>query len=847
MVERYNHKKVEAFWQSCWKKDGVFSTDADASKKKYYVMEMFPYPSGKIHMGHIRNYTLGDVVARYKKMQGFNVMHPMGWDAFGLPAENAAINEKKHPSDWTYNNISNMKKQLQEMGLSLDWKREIATCHPEYYKHEQKFFIELFKKGLAYKKDSLVNWDPVDKTVLANEQVIDGRGWRSGAEVEQKYLSQWFLKTSHYSNELLNDLSLLDKWPDKVKLMQSNWIGKSEGLKIKFKIKNNENFSMDAIEIFTTRHDTLFGASFCAISVEHPIVKEVVKSDKNLEDFIRKTFKTQLDKNKEGYKTSILVEHPLEKNKFLPVFVANFVLMEYGTGAIFGCPAHDQRDLDFANKYKLDVVPVVLPFNEDKKNYKIIDKSFTGEGILINSDFINGLNIEDAKKTVAEKLISLGLGKRETNYRLRDWGLSRQRYWGCPIPIIYREDGEVLPVPDKDLPVRLPENVNFEKSGNPLELNEDWTNTTCPETGLRAKRETDTFDTFFESSWYFLRYCSPRSSDPFDRKSIDYWMPVDQYIGGIEHAILHLLYSRFFVKALRDLGYLSFNEPFKGLFTQGMVTHKTYKDKNKQWLSPEDVSYDKNLDKYLQTAGGGEVVIGKIEKMSKSKKNVVDPSEIINNYGADTARWFMLSDSPPERDLEWTESGISSSYKFIQKIWKLLNDILLEDGKNFSAKNDGRLLSFTNSKIVILNKNIDNFHFNKVIANLYELFNFSNKIFEKKSASKKAFINFFKTYSKLLQPFVPHFSEEVWSKLGEKEMVIKQKWPTAIESKEQKAYKIAIQINGKMRSLMDCAGSEKEEEIKQMALADNKIIKFLSEKKIKKVIVVPKKIINIVV
>ena len=620
MVERYNHKKVEAFWQDCWKKDNVFSTDADASKEKYYVMEMFPYPSGKIHMGHIRNYTLGDVVARYKKMQGFNVMHPMGWDAFGLPAENAAINEKKHPSDWTYSNISNMKKQLQEMGLSLDWKREIATCHPEYYKHEQKFFIELFKKGLAYKKDSLVNWDPIDKTVLANEQVIDGKGWRSGAEVEQKYLSQWFLKTSQYSNELLNDLDLLDNWPDKVKLMQSNWIGKSEGLKIKFKIKNNENFSLDAIEVFTTRHDTLFGASFCAISIEHPIVKEIVKLDKGLGDFIRKTFKTQLDKNKEGYKTSILVEHPLEKNKFIPVFVANFVLMEYGTGAIFGCPAHDQRDLDFANKYKLDVIPVVLPFNEDKKDYKIVDKSFTGEGILINSDFINGLNIEDAKKAVAEKLIFLGLGKREINYRLRDWGLSRQRYWGCPIPIIYREDGEILPVLDKNLPVRLPENVTFEKSGNPLELNEDWINTTCPETGLKAKRETDTFDTFFESSWYFLRYCSPRSNSPFDRKSIDYWMPVDQYIGGIEHAILHLLYSRFFVKALRDLGYLSFNEPFKGLFTQGMVTHKTYKNKNKQWLSPEEVSYDKNLDKHLQTTSGEEAIVGKIEKMKQVPK-----------------------------------------------------------------------------------------------------------------------------------------------------------------------------------------------------------------------------------
>ena len=617
MSSRYNHKVIEKKWQKIWSERNIFSTEKNINKKKYYVLEMFPYPSGKIHMGHVRNYTLGDVVARYKKMKGFNVLHPMGWDAFGLPAENAAITEKKHPEEWTYKNIKTMKNQLLQMGLSLDWEREIATCHPEYYKHEQKFFIDLFNAGLAYKKEAEVNWDPVDKTVLANEQVIDGKGWRSGAVVEKKKLSQWFLKISKYSDELLNDLDKLDKWPNKVKIMQSNWIGKSVGAEIDFQLEQGSK----KITVFTTRPDTIFGASFIALSTEHDLTNDLAKSNSSIKDFIEECRILNPDKTKKGFNTGLSVNHPFIKEKRIPVFIANFVLMEYGLGAIFGCPAHDQRDLDFANEYNLEVITVVKPSNYGLKKFQVRNTAFTENGEVINSDFLNGLKSEAAKEKIINLLEEKKIGQKKINYKLRDWGISRQRFWGCPIPIIYREDGEILAVDEVDLPVKLPHVQNFTESSSTLNNIADWKETTCRQTGLKAYRETDTFDTFFESSWYYFRYCNARLNKPFNKKDIDYWLPVDQYIGGIEHAILHLLYSRFFTKALRDLGYFDLGEPFKGLFTQGMVCHETYKDNNNNWRSPEEVETIDSL---------GNIKVQKKTEFTPCYRDVRGP-----------ARWFV--------------------------------------------------------------------------------------------------------------------------------------------------------------------------------------------------------------
>ena len=846
MPTRYNHKKVETFWQKKWTEKKIFKTSINASKEKYYVLEMFPYPSGKIHVGHIRNYTLGDVVARYKKMCGFNVLHPMGWDAFGLPAENAAITEKKSPSEWTYKNIKAMRGQLKLMGLSIDWTREIATCHPEYYKHEQGFFIDLYNKGLAYKKNSLVNWDPVDKTVLANEQVIDGKGWRSGATIEQKYLSQWFLKTSAYSEELLNDLDKLVDWPNKVKIMQSNWIGKSVGQQIKFKITKSQDLNFKNIEVYTTRPDTIFGATFCAISAQHPLALELSKKNDEVLKFIQKNLKTDPEKEKNGFQTSLFVEHPLIKNKQLPVFIANFILMDYGSGAIFGCPAHDQRDLDFARKYNLDVVPVILPKDKNRGSYKIISEAYTGEGALINSSFLDGLSIEQAKERVFENLREKGLVEKKINYKLRDWGLSRQRYWGCPIPMLYREDGKIIPVNKNSLPVALPEIKKFDSPGNPLDNIESWKNTTCPITGMKATRETDTFDTFFESSWYFLRYCNPRSNEALIKKEIEYWLPVDQYIGGIEHAILHLLYSRFFVKALRDTNHIKLDEPFKGLFTQGMVTHQTYKNNKNEWLEPSEVKYDTDQKKFFDK-NNNNVLVGKIEKMSKSKKNVVDPEKIIEMYGADTARWFMLSDSPPDRDLEWTESGIGGSYKFINKVWRLLERILSSKDSDFNNSENNLLNKKLNAGIKNITKNIDDFHYNKSVANIYELTNSVQSAIEKKSSSKINLINFFKKLSLLLQPFVPHLSEEIWKKLKCEGMAINQIWPKPTFDSVDLNSKIAIQINGKTRAIMEFNKDIKKEEVEKVVIMDKKIKKYIQNNKIKKIIFVPEKIINIVI
>ncbi len=836
MSSRYNHKVVEKKWQDAWSKKNIFKTSKDTNKKKYYVLEMFPYPSGKIHMGHVRNYTLGDVVARYKRMKGFNVLHPMGWDAFGLPAENAALTEKKHPESWTYQNIKTMKNQLLQMGLSLDWDREIATCHPEYYKHEQKFFIDMFKSGLAYKKEAEVNWDPVDKTVLANEQVIDGRGWRSGAIIEKKKLSQWFLNISKYSDELLNDLDSLGGWPNKVKIMQSNWIGKSVGAEIKFKVTNKDTH----LTIFTTRPDTIFGATFIALSTDHVLVDEIGKKNGDLQNFVEECKNLNADKEKRGFNIGLTVDHPFINGKKLPVFAANFVLKEYGLGAIFGCPAHDQRDLDFANEYNLDVIPVVKPVNIKENNFKISKDAFTDDGIMINSEFLNGINTDEAKNKIIKEIEKKNIGQKKINFKLRDWGISRQRYWGCPIPIIYREDGEVLAVEENELPVRLPDIKELNETSNGLSGVPNWKETVCTKTGMKALRETDTFDTFFESSWYYFRYCNARYDKPFDEKDINYWLPVDQYIGGIEHAILHLLYSRFFTKALRDLGYFKLGEPFKGLFTQGMVTHVTYKNENDEWIEPKDVE---KINGSLKDINNLHVTVGKVEKMSKSKKNVVDPNDIIQSYGADTARWFMLSDSPPERDLQWTDTGIASSYKFINKLFELvqkLDDYEEKDSKDNNIINS--LKDITNQ----VSEYIEAFQFNKSVAKIYEFVNIINDAITKKRFSKKDFEWSLKKLSIILHPFVPHISEEIWSELGNKTLCIEERWLHEDVMKKQKV-KIALQINGKTKDILEINEEFTKEMVLNLVKNNKKIKKTLENKIIVREIYVAGKIVNLVI
>ena len=685
-MERYNIKITEKKWQDFWSQKKTHAAVLDKKKDKFYCLEMFPYPSGKIHMGHVRNYTIGDVLARYKKLQGFNVLHPMGWDSFGLPAENAARENNLHPKDWTKKNIESMKKQLKLLGLSLDWDREISTCDPEYYKHQQEFFLELFKNGLVYKKDTYVNWDPAEQTVLANEQVIDGKGWRSGVVVERKKLSQWFFNIKKFSQNLLDDMEKLKNWPEKVKLMQKNWIGKSFGCEINFEV--TKNIKPEKIKVFTTRPDTIFGASFIALSIDHPIAKNF-ENNKDFQSFKLKCSKTGTSEEalamaeKIGFNTKLLVQHPFNSKITLPIYIANFVLMDYGTGAIFGCPAHDQRDLDFANKYKLKVLPVVRPKEIDPKNFKIKNEAYTEDGILFNSDFLNGLPVNDAIKKAIEVITEKKIGLEKTTFRHKDWGVSRQRYWGCPIPIVYNEKGEAIPVDKKDLPILLPEDVDLNVGGNPLEKHPSWKFIKLA-SGKKVTRETDTLDTFVDSSWYFLRFCSPKYKKyGYELEDLKYWMPVDQYIGGVEHAILHLLYSRFFMKALAfDNSKFNYTEPFEILFTQGMVCHETYKDEKNKWLYPNEV--EKNSEgNFVTKKDKKKVIIGSSEAMSKSRKNIVDPEEMINIYGADSIRWFMLSDSPPERDVQWSQEGVSASYKFIQKLWKLNDDIFKKKKFNF--------------------------------------------------------------------------------------------------------------------------------------------------------------------
>ncbi|MGE0650116.1 MAG: leucine--tRNA ligase, partial [Alphaproteobacteria bacterium] len=730
MSERYNPGEIEAHWQAYWEERGLFRAAEDDTRPKYYVLEMFPYPSGRIHMGHVRNYTLGDVVARYKRALGYNVLHPMGWDAFGLPAENAAREQKVHPASWTYGNIATMRAELKRMGLSLDWSREIATCHPGYYAHQQKLFLDFLKAGLAYRKESFVNWDPVDQTVLANEQVIEGRGWRSGAPVERRKLSQWFLRITEYCDDLLEALKTLERWPERVRLMQENWIGRSEGMRIGFDLEGGD----ESIEVFTTRHDTLFGASFIALSPNHPFAERLAAGDPALAAFIAEcnrlgTSEEAIERaEKKGYDTGLKARHPVMPGRTLPVYVANFVLMEYGTGAIFGCPAHDQRDLDFARKYGLDVIAVVAPPDADPADFAISDEAYLGDGVHINSGFIDGTGVADGKALIAARLEGEGRGKREVLYRLRDWGVSRQRYWGCPIPVIHCEACGIVPVPESELPVTLPDDVELDVPGNPLDLHPSWKHVACPTCGRPARRETDTFDTFVDSSWYFARFCSPRADQPVIRDAVDYWLPVDQYIGGIEHAILHLLYSRFFMRAMRITGHVKLDEPFAGLFTQGMVCHESYQDEAGRWLYPEEVARLAN-GQVVHAESGNPVTVGRREVMSKSKKNVVAPALIIEGYGADTARLFMLSDSPPERDLDWSDAGVKGAFRYLASLWRMVAEPRVALPPAGAAAMDGlderliELRRLIHRTIAGVTGDLDRFHFNRAVARIRELTN----------------------------------------------------------------------------------------------------------------------------
>jgi len=851
MSVRYNVREAEAKWQKIWADRESFKATEDKSRPKYYVMSMFPYPSGRIHMGHVRNYTLSDVVARYKRAQGFNVLHPMGWDAFGLPAENAARDRKIHPAKWTHDNIKNMRAELVRMGLAIDWSREFATCDPSYYKHQQKLFLDFLKGGLAYRKESWVNWDPVDHTVLANEQVIEGRGWRSGAVVEKRKLSQWFFKITAYADALLDALATLDRWPDKVRLMQENWIGKSAGAKLTFKLTGRP----DGVEIFTTRPDTLFGASFIALSPNHPLALELAKSDTRLAGFIAECNRAGTSEaaietaEKLGYDTGLKAEHIFKTGAPLPVYVANFVLMEYGTGAIFGCPAHDQRDLDFARKYKLPVIPVVLPPDGDAKTFAVGDEAYTGPGTIYNSGFLDGLSVEEAKKRAIAEIEKLKSGKGTVLFRLRDWGISRQRYWGCPIPVIHCEKCGVVPVPEKDLPVELPDDVTFDKPGNPLENHPTWKNVNCPACGKTARRETDTCDTFVDSSWYFARYCSARNEQkPVERPQVDYWLPVDQYVGGVEHAILHLLYARFFTRGMKASGWLGIDEPFTGLFTQGMVTHESYKDEQGQWLYPEEIR--KNPDgSAVHIETGRPITLGRSETMSKSKKNVVDPGKIIESYGADTARLFMLSDSPPERDLEWTDAGVDGAWRYINRLWNMVATVLPQF-KNTNS--DLGEVAATRRKqihrtIAQVTENVERFHFNKAVANIRELTNGLEDLHAEEPGSALVLREGLETISKLIGPMLPHIAQEMWETLGHKTMLVDEVWPKADAALliDDTAV-LAVQVNGKLRATVTLPRGVAAKEAEQAALADANVQRAIDGKNVRKIIVVPDKIINIV-
>ena len=856
-MDRYNFKETEPKWQERWQEAGCFEAEADPDREKYYVLEMFPYPSGRIHMGHVRCYTIGDVVARYKRAQGFNVLHPMGWDAFGLPAENAAFDNNVHPAVWTRENIAAMREQLKSMGLSYDWRRELATCEPEYYRHEQKMFLDFLEAGLAYKRDSWVNWDPVENTVLANEQVIDGRGWRSDALVERRKVPQWFLRITAYADDLLETLETMDRWPDQVLLMQKNWINRSEGARIAFELSGRN----DRLEVFTTRPDTLFGASFCAVAANHPLALELAENDPALQSFIEEcnrmgTSEAAIETaEKEGFRTNMTAKHPFRDGHELPVYVANFVLMEYGSGAIFGCPAHDQRDLDFARKYELDVIPVVAPEGVSAGDMNIENEAFVDDGLIINSAFLDGLNVEDGKKKAIEKLIELGQGESQTTYRLRDWGVSRQRYWGCPVPVIHCEKCGTVPVPEEDLPVTLPDDVEFEEAGNPLDRHPTWKHVDCPVCGSHAVRETDTFDTFFESSWYFAQFAAKDQRQLFSKDEADYWLAVDQYIGGIEHAILHLLYSRFFTRALRDCGYLNVKEPFAGLLTQGMVCHETYREAdsaNAGWLFPEEVSKNAEGD-LIKTATGAKVSVGRSEKMSKSRKNVVDPEAIIDSYGADTARLFMLSDSPAARDLEWTEAGIDGAWRYTNRLWRLLAEPEFSFGAVGMAAPDSvspeaeEVLRKTHRTIADVSADLDAFRFNRAVARIRELTNEVSALAGDEPSNIWARRQGFEAIVQLIGPVMPHLAEELWVLLGHETLLAEAAWPTAeAQYLVEDTVTIAVQVNGKLRGTIEMSPSTSKDEAEAMALALENVQRATEGAAPRKVIVVPNKVINVV-
>lgn len=853
-MSRYNFMEKEAKWQKIWTETEAFRFSADYSKEKYYVLEMFPYPSGRLHMGHLRNYSIGDVTARFRKALGYNVLHPMGWDAFGLPAENAALQNNVHPGEWTYKNIEAMRNQLKNIGLAIDWHTEIATCHPGYYKHEQQMFIDMWKAGIVERKQAWVNWDPVEHTVLANEQVVDGKGWRSGADIERKQMDTWSLKITDFADELLEGLNHID-WPDAVKIMQQNWIGRSEGMLIDWDIEPQDALcDTHKLSVYTTRPDTLFGASFIAVAAHHPIATELAQNNADIKAFIAEceglgTSEEAIEKaEKKGIFTGLYTIHPLDENKKIPLWIANFVLMEYGTGAVFGCPAHDQRDLDFARKYALSVTPVVAP--QDNPDLVIENEAYTGDGLHINSDFMNGLNLKDAFEAVAKKLEQQGKGERKINFRLRDWGISRQRYWGCPIPIIHCEDCGVVAA--TDLPVTLPDDVSFDKPGNPLAHHATWKYTTCPNCGKDAERETDTFDTFMESSWYFLRYCSPRNQEaPFDEKDIAYWLPVDQYIGGIEHAVMHLLYARFFTRALKKIGYTHLpDEPFKNLLTQGMVNHMTYKDAQNQWVALDDIK--KESDGFVKISDGSTVYAQRSEKMSKSKLNGVDPEKVLSSYGADAARLFILSDNPPERDIDWTDGGIEGSWKFLNRLYRFMDenkDSFLTEGElNFDDKEAKKLWQMTHKTIDLATKDLMEIRTNTAIARLRELFNGLEKYKAEGKAASLLRYRVFSILCQLLNPFTPHITEEIWQSLGHKNILAQQDWPKADEKwLAEDSVTLAVQVRGKMRGTIELAKEASKEDVEKAALSLSNVAKEVEGKEIRKIIVVPGKIVNIVI
>jgi leucyl-tRNA synthetase len=848
-MARYNAKESEARWQAEWERRGVFAAQNKSTRPKCYVLEMFPYPSGRIHMGHVRNYTMGDVLARFRRAQGYNVLHPMGWDAFGLPAENAARDKGINPREWTYANIAAMRGQLKSMGLAIDWSREFATCDPDYYKLQQKLFLDFHREGLVYRSHADVNWDPVDHTVLANEQVIEGRGWRSGALVERRKLAQWFFKITAFSDDLLAALDGLDRWPEKVRLMQKNWIGRSEGLRFSFALSNGES-----VEVFSTRPDTLFGASFIALSPEHPLVSRLAESDPKLAEFVAECARlgtaeeTIETAEKRGYDTGLKAAHPFGPSWRLPVYVANFVLMGYGTGAIFGCPAHDQRDLDFARKYELPVLPVVVPEGEDPKTFAVGNDAYVGPGRLANSHFLDGLDVESAKREVATRIEAAGTGSRTVNYRLRDWLVSRQRYWGCPIPMVHCGSCGIVPVNEADLPVRLPEDARFDVPGNPLDHHPTWKHVTCPACGKAALRDTDTLDTFVDSSWYFARFCDTDSAVPVDRHAADYWLPVDQYIGGIEHAILHLLYARFFVRGLKRTGYVALDEPFAGLFTQGMLCHETYRDPDGQWLSPEEV--DRRDGIAMRKGSNVPVTIGPSEKMSKSKKNVIAPETIIDVFGADTIRWFMLSDTPPERDIEWTERGAEGCWRFVQRVHRLATETqgLPAPGAAKSGGGEGASLALrqaTHRAIQSVTEDLEALRFNRAVAQIYTL---ANAIEDgARAADGAAMREALETLVKLVDPMMPHLAETCWEALGHTTLLAEHPWPKADpELVRSETVVIAVQVNGKRRDEIEIPVGADEDFVRARALALESVGRALDGKAPRRVIVVPGRIVNVV-